>query len=316
MSQMKVIRYHPPGGPKKLRLQNEPIPEELKDNEVLIKVHAVGLIWPELTWPIYTNENGEYVSHIPGHDFSGVVIKVGSKAHSSGLKPGLEVTAFTSRRNHEGAMAEYAIADADQVIPKPSSLNFIQAAALPLSALTAWQALFVHGNLQKGQRLLVTGAAGGTGVFAVQFARHVGAYVVGTGSSSKSRKILEEFGVDEFVDYKTQDLKNTVGEVDLVLDYVGGKSFQDDLSVVKKDGLLISINEYNCEKIAEEKGVRAKFFIVSMDVEQLSTIKELVETGKVKPVVDKVFPLADARAAFEEAALGHIHGKAIIRVAE
>jgi NADPH:quinone reductase-like Zn-dependent oxidoreductase len=316
MTQMRVVRYYPPGGPEKLQLQNESIPEELKENEVLIKVHAVGLIWPELTWPIYKSQDGEYITHIPGHDFSGVVAKVGSNVKDPKMQPGAEVIAFTSRRNHEGGMAEYAIADADQISAKPKNLNFSEAAAIPLSALTAWQALFEHGNLQKDQRLLVTGAAGGTGVFAVQFAHHIGAYVIGTGSSAESRKILEEFSIDEFVDYKTQDLETTVGEVDLVLETVGGKSLEAALLVVKKDGLLISINEYGVEEVAKQRGVDAKFFIVSMNAEQLSTITELVESGKIRPVVDRTFPLEDAPKAFQEAALGHVHGKAIITVAE
>lgn len=291
------------------------MPAEVKGNEVLIKVHAVGLIWPELTWPIYQNAEGEYISHIPGHDFSGVVVEVGPETGSSSLKPGSEVYAFTSRRNHEGAMAEYAKADIDQVLPKPKNLSFVEAAAVPLSALTAWQALFKHGNLLKGQRLLVTGAAGGTGVFAVQFAHHIGAYVIGSGTSARSRELLEKLGVDQFVDYKTEDLKTAVGEVDLVLECVGGKSLENALSVVKKDGLLISITEVNCEKIAEQKGVRGKFFIVSMNAEELSGITELIESGKVITTVDKTFPLESAQQAFKEASLGHVHGKAIITVA-
>lgn len=313
---MKAARFFPPGGPEKLCLQDEPIPSDLKSNEVLIKVHAVGLIWPELTWPIYQDVEGKYVSHIPGHDFSGVVVKLGSETGSSGLKQGSEVIAFTSRRNHEGAMAEYAVADIDQVLPKPKNLGFVEATTVPLSALTAWQALFQYASLKKGQRVLVTGAAGGTGMFAVQFARQIGAYVIGTGSSPRSRELLEKLGVDQFVDYKTEELKTAVGEVDLVLECVGGKSLENACSVVKKDGLLISITEPSCEKIAEQKGVRGCFFIVKMDSEQLSAITELIESGKVVTVVDKTFPLENVQHAFEEAGLGHVHGKAVITVAE
>jgi NADPH:quinone reductase-like Zn-dependent oxidoreductase len=316
MSQMKVVRYYPPGGLEKLKFQDEPMPAEVKENEVLIKVHAVGLIWTEYTWPIYQNAEGEYISHILGHDFSGVVVEMGPETHNSGLKPGSEVYAFTSRRNHEGAMAEYAKADIDQVLPKPKNLSFVEAATVPLSALTAWQALFDHGNLQKGQRLLVTGAAGGTGVFAVQFALHIGAYVIGTGSSDRSREILEKLGVNKFVNYKTQDLKTEVGEVDLVLECVGGKSLENAVSVVKKDGFIISIADINCEKIAEQKGVRGMFFIVSMNAEELSAITKLIESGKVVPFVDKTFSLENVQQAFKEASFGHVHGKAIINVVE
>jgi NADPH:quinone reductase-like Zn-dependent oxidoreductase len=138
MPQMKAIRFHAPGGPEKLKLALEPIPT-IGKNEVLIKVRAVGLIWPELSWPIYQKENGEYITHIPGHDFSGIITEIGSGTDSSfDLKVGDEVIAFTSRRNHDGGMAEYAVSDIDQVIPKPKNLDFIESAAVPLSALTAW----------------------------------------------------------------------------------------------------------------------------------------------------------------------------------
>lgn len=316
MSQMRVARFYPPGGPEKLHLEKESIPTDLKENEVLIKVHAVGLIWPELTWPIYQNPQGEWMSHIPGHDYSGVIIKLGVRAaETSGLEEGAEVAVFTSRRNHEGGMAEYAIADADQLILKPNNLDLIHTAAMPLSALTAWQALRDFGKLQKGQRVLITGAAGGTGVWAVQFARLAGAYVIGTGSSPRSREILSEFNLDQFVDYKKQDLKQAVGEVDLVFDCVGGKTFETALAVVKEGGYIVSITEVNAEKMAKERGVRGSFFIVKMEAEQLSTITKLVEEEKVKTVVDKVFPLEKVREAFEEAAQGHVHGKVIIKVA-
>lgn len=311
---MKAARFYPPGGPEKIRIKDEPIPQDLKENEVLIKVHAVGLIWTELYWPIYQSPGGDYIPHIPGHDFSGVVIKVGSGVENPNIQPGCEVCAFTSRRNHEGAMAECAVSDMDQVMPKPKTVDLNQAAALPLSALTAWQALYDHGNLQKGQRLLITGAAGGTGVFAVPFARLTGAHVIGTGSSPKSREILDGLGIDQFVDYKTQDLKSAVGEVDLVLDCVGGKTFEDALGIVKKDGMIVSINEVDAEKIANEKGIRCKFFIVKMNTEQFSTISELIDAGNIKIIVDEVFPLDNVQEAFQHAARGHVHGKTIIKV--
>jgi NADPH:quinone reductase-like Zn-dependent oxidoreductase len=315
MSQMRVARFYPPGGPEKLRLENDPIPHDLKENEVLVKVHAVGLIWPELTWPIYQNEKGEYMSHIPGHDYSGVVVKLGSAAtQTPGLKPGTEVAVFTSRRNHEGGLAEYAIADVDQLIPKPKNLDLIHTASMPLSALTAWQALYDFGKLKKGQRVLITGAAGGTGVFAVQFARLTGAYVIGTGSSTRSREILSELKIDQFVDYQKHDLKEAVGEVDLVVDCVGGRSFESARGVVKEGGYIVSINEVQAEKMAQQKGIRSNFFIVSMSAEQLSIITKLVEEGKVKTFVDKVVPFENIREAYEDAAQGHVHGKVIVKV--
>ena len=312
---MKAVRFFPPGGPEKLKYQTEEDPTAPSTGEVLIKVHAVGLIWPELTWPIYQNTQGEYTTHIPGHDFSGIVTQLGPGCENSGIEVGSEVYAFTSRRNHEGAMAEFAKADVDQVILKPQTLSFVEAAAVPLSALTAWQALFDHGNLQRGQKLLVTAGAGGTGIFAVQFARMIGAHVIATGSSQRSRKILEGFAVDEFVDYKSTNLRAAVNEVDLVLDCVGGEVFEECLDVVKKNGLIVSINALDCEQKARERGIRGMFFIVSMNGEQLNEITRMIEDSIVKPVVDAEFPLEEAQAAFEEASAGHVHGKVVVKVA-
>lgn len=253
------------------------------------------------------------MSHTPGHDFSGVVAALGPDCNTD-LSVGSEVYAFTSRRNHEGALAEYALADQDQVTLKPRNLDFSQAATVPLSALTAWQALHDHGNLQKGQKLLVTGAAGGTGVFAVQLAKLVGAKVVATGSSSESREILERFGVDEFIDYKTANLESTVHEVDLVLDCVGGKVLNQCLKTMRADGRLLSIVTWDVEEQAKHAKRDAKFFIVHMDSSQLSHITKLLEDETVKPVLDRGFPLNRTREAFEYAGRGHVHGKVVVNV--
>lgn len=311
MDTMQAIRYYPPGSFEKLKYQTEPVPHPPRPGEAIIAVHGVGLIWPELTWPIYQAPSGEYVSHIPGHDFSGVVTSVGTEGD---LKVGQEVYGFTSRRNHEGAMAQFVKADVDQIIPKPKNLSMTEAAAVPLSALTAWQALFVHGDLKAGQKVLITGAAGGTGVWAVQFARWAGAEVVGTGSSARSREIVEDVGA-RFVDYKSSRLKDQVKDVDLVLDCVGGGVMEECFSVVKADGILVSIVTYDCAEQAKKKGCNGLFFIVKMDVEQLAKITELIETDVVKGFVDAVYALEDTKAAFEAASKGHVHGKVVIQVA-
>ncbi|KAJ9663648.1 hypothetical protein H2198_000660 [Neophaeococcomyces mojaviensis] len=311
---MKAVRFHPPGGPDKLAFATEPKPTLKKPGEVLIKVRAVGLIWTELYWPIYQNSDGTYRSHIPGHDFSGVITEIAAGTGSGELQVGSEVYVFTSRRNHEGAMAEFAVADIDQVLPKPSSLSLIEAASVPLSALTAWQALFDHGKLQKGQKLLINGAAGGTGIWAVQFAKMVGAHVFGTGSSKRSHEILEGFGIDEFIDYKATSVIDVVKDVDLILDCVGGQALEQSFQVVKDEGLVISILTLQCAELARKQGKTGMFFIVSMRAEQLVQITKLIEDKGIKPIVDKVVPLEQARSAFEEAANGHVHGKIIIGV--
>ena len=211
-------------------------------------------------------------------------------------------------------MAEYAKADVDQVVMKPSNLTLAEAATVPLSALTAWQALFVHANLQKGQKLLVTAAAGGTGVFAVQFAKQVGAHVIATASSQRSKELLESFGVDEVIDYKKTELEEAVKNVDLVLECVGGQGdvLEQCFKVVKEGGRVISIAVFDAEQRAAKHGVDCKFFIVSMDTEQLRNIASKLEDGSVCAVVDKTFLLDRAKEAYGEAAAGHVHGKIVI----
>lgn len=315
MSNMKALRFHPPRGFEKLRYESEPKPAKPKEGQVLIKVHSVGLIYPEVFWPIYQDSEGHYHSHIPGHGFSGIIEEVGGGQNSSNLKPGSEAYAFTSRRNHEGAMAEYALADIDQVLPKPRNLSLREAGSVPLSALTAWQALFEHGKLQAGQKLLITGAAGGTGIYAIQFAKMTGAHVIGTGSSPRSRQIAEDLGIDEFIDYKMTVLGSAVHDVDLVLDCVGGSAFEQSCKTLKPHGLVISINVFDCEEQARKLGARGIFFIVSMNAGQLSQITKLFEEGKLRPMVDNFAKLEDGRRAFEEAAQGHVHGKVVVEVA-
>jgi NADPH:quinone reductase-like Zn-dependent oxidoreductase len=211
-------------------------------------------------------------------------------------------------------MAEYAKADVDQVVLKPGNISAAEAATVPLSALTAWQALFVHGDLQKGQRLLITGAAGGTGVFAIQFANQVGAHVIATGSSARSRELSEKFGVDEFIDYKSTNLQAAAHDVDLVLDCVGGPVIEQCFKVVKKGGKVVSINTWDAKEKGAVEGVDAKFFIVNMDTQQLKTVNKMIEEEKVQTVVDRTFPLSEAPAAFEHCSQGHVHGKVVLTV--
>jgi NADPH:quinone reductase-like Zn-dependent oxidoreductase len=253
---MKAVRFHPPGGFDKLQYGEEPVADsDLQPGEMLIRVHAVGLIWTELFWPIYQKPDGSYYTHIPGHDFSGMVTKIGPGFEDSEIRPGTDVLAFTSKRKYGGAMAEYAKADLTQVIRKPGHLSHVEAASVVLTALTAWQALHEHAQLQKGQKLLVTGAAGGTGIFAVQIAKMIGVHVIGTASSERSFELLRELEIDEIIDYKKSKLDNAVSNVDVVLDTVGGEALEQGLRALKKNGLCININDPDCGKKADQVGV-------------------------------------------------------------
>ncbi|KAK2765089.1 Reticulon-4-interacting protein 1, mitochondrial [Arachnomyces sp. PD_36] len=313
---MKVVRYYPPGGPPNLKYQDEPIPSPTKQGQLLIKVAAVGVIWPELHWPvIYDGPDGQYTNHIPGHDFSGIVTEIGpGVAESSDIRTGSEVIAFTSKRETEGAMAEYAISDLSQTVLKPKNLNFFEAASVPLTALTAWQAFFDQVEVKPGQKLLVTGAAGATGLWGVQIGKLLGAHVIGTASSEKSFTLLKDLGIDEIVDYKKTNLEDAVRDVDVVFDTIGGATFKQCLKVIKKEGTAISIVDYDAEEQGKALGLKSKFFIVEMNVEQMKKINEHLVSGKLKPVVDSVFPLQDAAKAFEHGMKGHCQGKVVLKV--
>lgn len=312
---MKVIRYFPPGGPSKLKYQDEPLPRPLKEDELLIKVAAVGIIWPELHWPIYQDSNGQYTNHIPGHDFSGTVTEIGpGVAERSEIRSGSEVIAFTSKREVEGAMAEYAISDLSQTVVKPRNVNFVDAASVPLTALTAWQALHDHVEVKPGQKLLVTGAAGATGLWGVQVGKLLGAHVIGTGSSEQSFKVMKDLGVDEIVDYKKTNLEDAVRDVDVVFDTVGGGVLHQCFKAIKLEGTIVNIVDYDAEEQGKALGLNAKFFIVSMDVEQMERINEHLASKSFRTVIDSVFPWEEAAEAFEHGMKGHCQGKVVLKV--
>jgi NADPH:quinone reductase-like Zn-dependent oxidoreductase len=201
-------------------------------------------------------------------------------------------------------------------VKKPVNVSLAEAATIPLSALTAWQALFVRHKLQKDQKLLITAGAGGTGIFAVQFAKSIGAYVVATGSAARSKELLEQFGVDEFIDYKKTSLPEAVQDIDFVLDCVGEKVIDDCLKVVKKGGVVVSIACVDVSERAARQSVEADFFIVKMEAEQLKSIIRMIESGTIKPVLDKTFALEQTQKAFETAGQGGgaAHGKFIITI--
>jgi NADPH:quinone reductase-like Zn-dependent oxidoreductase len=223
---------------------------------------------------------------------------------------GAEVYALTAF-DRDGAEAEYTIALPSELAPKPHSLDDVQAAAVPLSALTAWQAFFEYASLTAGQTVLIHGAAGGVGVFAVQLARWAGAQVIGT-ASARNRDFLRELGVNETIDYTTTRFEEVVHEVDLVLDTVGGETVERSWGVLKKGGVLISVASPPSPEQAH--GVRSVWFIVKPNREQLSRIGTLIDAGRVRSVVETVLPLSQARQAYEQAAKRHTRGKIVLRV--
>jgi NADPH:quinone reductase-like Zn-dependent oxidoreductase len=244
---------------------------------------------------------------------SGVVESV---AHGvSDVSIGDEVYALTSFCR-DGAAAEYVAVHAADLAPKPKTLDHVQAAAVPLSALTVWQAFFDHARLASGQRVLIHGAAGGVGSFAVQIARWHGAYVVGT-ASAENRDFLLGLGVNEVIDYRHAQFEQAVRDVDVVLDTIGGDTRERSWQVLKPGGILVSLPEPIPEGEAAAHGKRSRrgvFFVVQPDRKQLGKIATLIDSGAVRPVIAETLPLAKARQAFERGVAGHTRGKLLLEV--
>jgi NADPH:quinone reductase-like Zn-dependent oxidoreductase len=213
-----------------------------------------------------------------------------------------------------GSAAEFIAIRAADLAPKPHSLNFDQAAAVPLAGLTAWQALFDHAQIEKGERVLIHGAAGGVGTYAVQLANWKGAEVIAT-ASAKDHNFLGELGASKVIDYTHERFEEKVQDVDVVLDTIGGETEQRSWGVLRRGGILIGI----VGPVAAEKpaslGVRGAFFIVEPNRTQLIEMGHLIDKGTLRVVVRTVLPLARAREAFEQGLAGHGRGKIVLQVA-
>jgi NADPH:quinone reductase-like Zn-dependent oxidoreductase len=229
------------------------------------------------------------------------------------LARGSEVYALIAF-DRDGAAAEYTIALSEELAPKPRLLDHVHAAAVPLTALTAWQALFEHANLSKGQTILIHGAAGGVGVFVVQFAHWAGARVIATGSAA-NHDLLRELGASEVIDYTTTRFEEVAKNVDVVFDSIGGETVKRSWQIIKPGGTLVSITSPRPSfEEAKAFDVRATWFVVRPNCEQLIQIASLIDEGHVRPIIDTVLPLSQARLAYEYGAKGHTRGKIVLRV--
>jgi NADPH:quinone reductase-like Zn-dependent oxidoreductase len=307
---MKAIRIHNYGGPEVLRYEEvaAPTPDA---GELLIKVEAASV--NPLDWKTRAGYLKDFFPHslpfIPGWDGSGVVEAVGSGVTK--FKEGDEVYAKTNR---DGTYAEYAIVAETEAALKPKSVDHIQAAAIPVVALTAWQALFEKARLAAGQKILIHGAAGGVGGSAVQFAKWKGAHVIGT-ASAKNQAFLSELGTDEPIDYEKTRFDDAVEGVDVVFDTIGGDTQERSWKVLNKGGILISIVQPPPAELAAKYGVRAEMLGMQTNSAQLAEIATLVDSGEVKVVVERVLPLSEARQAHELSEKGHVRGKIVLKVA-
>ena len=308
---MKAARLHVRGGPEQIVYESAPVPAPAV-GEVLVRVCATGITPSELLWrETYSNPDGsERLPTIPGHEVSGVINSLGSDIE--GLREGDPVYGLVDFPK-DGAAAEYLAVRAANLAPKPACIDHGSAAAVPLSALTAWQALFDHAKLNSGQRVLIHGAAGGVGTFAVQLARSRGVRVIAT-ASGHNVDFLRQLGADEVIDYTAAPFETCVSGLDAVLDTIGGETLQRSFGILKKGGALVSIVEPVSNEESTKHGVRGIFFIVEPKRDQLAALARLIDEDLVEPVVEEMLPLSDARHAFELGATGHTRGKIVLCV--
>jgi len=310
MATMKAVRLHGYGGPEMLRYEDCPRPEPVA-GEVLVRVHAAGV--NPVDWKIRAGYARGFLDYslpiVIGWDLSGVVESVG--AGVSEWKPGDEVY---SRPDilRAGAYAEYIVVRASEIALKPKSLDHAHAAAIPLAALTAWQALEA-GGLSANQKVLIHAAAGGVGIFAVQFAKLKGARVAGT-ASGRNQEFLKELGVDQPINYETTRFEDVVNDADMVLDAMAGEIRTRSWKTLKKGGILISILGPASEEEARAHGVRQAGVMVQANGAQLAEIARLVDAGKLKVYLDAVLPLNEVAKAHEMNATGHTRGKIVLQV--
>jgi len=281
--------------------------------DALVRVYASAITKDELTWdPTYQTANGEpRTPSIPGHEFSGVVEELAPDTEIA--KVGEEVYGLASFYR-DGSAAEFIAIHADDLAAKPKTLDHVHAAAVPLAALTAWQALFSHAMLTRGQRVLIHGGAGGVGSFAVQMANWAGATVITT-AAADNHDFVRQLGAQEVIDYAKVHFEDEVSDVDVVLDTIGGSTLQRSYGVLRRGGTLVSIVEPPSAEKAKAQGIKGEFFIVEPNRNQLEEIGRLIDTGRLRAFVDSVRPIAQGRQAFEQGLKGHSRGKIVLQIA-
>lgn len=312
MATMKAVRMHSYGGPEVLVYEDAPRPYPAS-GEVLVRVHAAGV--NSLDWKIrFGQMRGMLDFQLPiilGSDAAGVVEAVGQGV--TALQVGQEVYGMMDR-SRSGSYAEYALGHVEAIALKPKTLDYVEAASVPAVALTAWQALFDLGNLSEGQTILVHGAAGGVGIFAVQLAKWKGARVVAT-ASAPTVDMVRDLGADEVIDYKATPFEQAVSDVDVVLDILGGDTRERSWGVLKPGGILVSTVPPPPE-VTDESGWRGEMVMVQPNAAQLTEIAKLLDAGEIRTVVEQVLPLANVRQALELSQGGHTHGKIVLQVVD
>ncbi len=308
---IKEVVAHKYDSTEVLKFEQVPRPEP-KEDEALVRVIASGVnpADPLTLSGKYAREFGTHLPLIPGYEIAGLVEKTGSNVTK--LKVGDAVYGYPT---FGGGWADYVTVKEWEVAPKPKSLNFVEAASVPMGALTAWQALVDVAKLQAGQTILIHGGSGGVGSFAVQIARARGARVIATASTA-NQDLLKRLGADVAVDYTKTRFEDVAKDVDVVLDPVGKETLARSYDVVKKGGIVMSLVALPDRAELKKRGIHGAAISVHPDAADLSEIAQLIDAGKIKPIVTQVLPLGEAIAAQQQAATHHTRGKVVLRIAD
>jgi NADPH:quinone reductase-like Zn-dependent oxidoreductase len=305
---MKAIVLHQSGGPEVLKYEDAPRPQP-KDDEILIRVVAAGVNPVD----VFIREGrGNQFPLIPGMDVAGVVEQAGNKVTK--FKRGDAVYAYLSFEE-QGGYAEFAVTKQAHAALKPKSIDFEHAAAVPLAATTAWQALIEKAGLSAGQTVLIHGGSGGVGTFAVQIAKARGAKVIATASTA-NQDLLKQLGVNQPIDYTTTKFEDVAKDVDVVLNAVRGDTLARSYGVLKKGGIIVSITGPPDPTELEKHGIRGTGLSAHPDAKVLQELAKLIDAGKITPIVSAVIPMVDVAKAHQQIASRHTRGKIVLKVAE
>jgi NADPH:quinone reductase-like Zn-dependent oxidoreductase len=313
MKTIKAARLHSYGGPEAMQVECVPL-REPRLGELLVRVHAAGL--NPMDWKIragYLREKMPLeLPVILGGDFSGVVEAAGPDV--AALQPGdLVYGDASARRGGSGAFAQFVIAQADNVAAKPRRLDDLEAAALPLTGVSALQALTEHLKISAGQSVLIHGGAGGIGRIAIQLAKHFGARVATTVGAA-DLGLARELGAEIVLDYRAQKFEDVLGDLDAVFDTVGGDTYVRSFKVLRKGGRLVSMLEQPRQQLMTELSVAASILFTQVTTERLNTLSELVDRGALNAHVDKTFPLREAATALGELERRSVTGRAVLTI--
>ena len=310
---MKAIVIHEYGGPEVLKYEDVPQPEP-KEDQLLIRVIAAGVnpVDGMIRSGMFAKDGSRAFPIILGGDVAGVVEKIGSKITK--FKAGDPVFAYVSLDN-SGGYAQYALVTEREAALKPKSLSYVEAAAVPIVALTAWQALVDTAKLSAGQTVLIHGGSGGVGSFAIQIAKARGAKVIATASTT-NQELLKQLGADVLIDYTKQKFEDVAKDVDVVLDSVGKDTLERSYGVVKKGGFIVTLVARINQAQLDNRAIRGVSLSVEPNSDELAEIRKLIDEKKIKVVVSQTFPLSEARKAQEQAATGHTRGKIVLKIAD